>query len=87
VVLYLSGEGLGEESELANCIELDGERPRVDFGRAGTSTEVSLVVIDASSIDFLPGCRELDEDEEVDRDEEAAKRRRGDKPDAIDTVC
>jgi hypothetical protein len=69
---YRSGDGFEAASEFANCIELDGERPTVDFGRAGTSIEVSLVTTEASSIDLLFGCREFDDDVEVDKDEEVA---------------
>lgn len=78
---------MGEVSELVHCIELEGGRPSVDFGRAGTSTEVSRVVIDASSIDFLLGCGELEDDDEVDKEEDVAKRWRADNTDGPDEAC
>lgn len=64
---YRSGEAL-EAKELTNGIEPGTGRPWVDFGLAGTSTETDLVVMEASSIDFLLGCMELEEDEEADEE-------------------
>lgn len=67
-------------------MELDGTRPMVDLGRAGTSTEVSLVEMEASSMDIWLGWREFEEDEDVDKDEDVAKRWRADSVDAPDAV-